>query len=364
MDDWQLLSSYATGGSEEAFSELVTRHLGFVYNVALRRLNGDAHLAEDVAQLVFTNLARKAHSLQPEVILAGWLHRDTCFTALEVQRRERRRRAREQTAFHMRELNDNALPVDWQEICPWLDEALHQLPATDRDALLLRFFEKRSLAEIGQKLGSGESGASRRVSRALEKLRGLLAKRGLVTTSAALSAALCAQVAQAVPSSLASTLSAASLAAALSPNTHLSILTLMASMKLKIGLAVLVGAAVIVPVALTRHTHFKQASQEEFREQERSHVLQAAQQMAQLLTYAGNHNNKLPDTFGEAGLNSDQFEFVFRDTLPSDENNLSSTIVIREKKAWQTAQGTWAKTYGYADGHSQVWVTPDGNFGQ
>ncbi|HXJ58292.1 MAG TPA: sigma factor [Verrucomicrobiae bacterium] len=82
-----LLLDYAQSGSETAFGELVSRYLNLVYSVALRRVSGDAHLAEDVAQTVFTDLARKGRSLPPDIMLGGWLHRHTCFVASTVMRR-------------------------------------------------------------------------------------------------------------------------------------------------------------------------------------------------------------------------------------------------------------------------------------
>ena len=59
-DDDQLLQAYARERSEEAFRELVRRHLPLVQGVARRQAGIDAHLADDVAQRVFVALARKA----------------------------------------------------------------------------------------------------------------------------------------------------------------------------------------------------------------------------------------------------------------------------------------------------------------
>src|SRR6266498_879069 len=61
--DGELLRRYTETNSENAFAELVERHLNLVYSAALRQVNGDAHLAQDVAQTVFADLARKAASL-------------------------------------------------------------------------------------------------------------------------------------------------------------------------------------------------------------------------------------------------------------------------------------------------------------
>ena len=208
LNDHQLLVRYVEENSQDAFAELVARHLNFVYSAALRQVRA-AQLAEDVAQTVFTKLARKARSLPRNVVLAGWLHRDTRFTALDLLRSEHRRQAREQEAVAMNTLNPDAAP-DWEQLRPLLDAALDQLSAPDRDALLLRFFEQRSLKEIGVALGSGEDAARKRVTRALEKLRWLLNRRGVTTSASALSVAMAAHGIQAAPAGLAATIVPAS----------------------------------------------------------------------------------------------------------------------------------------------------------
>jgi RNA polymerase sigma factor (sigma-70 family) len=100
MDDRELLQTYARDHSEEAFGELVRRHLGWVYSVALRHL-GNPVLAQDVAQSVFVLLARKAGSLSSAVQLGGWLFQTTRFVANRALRSENRRRSREEMAASM-----------------------------------------------------------------------------------------------------------------------------------------------------------------------------------------------------------------------------------------------------------------------
>src|ERR1700722_6988459 len=151
-DDRQLLRSFAADRSEAAFGRLVTRHLPLVYSAALRQSGGDTHLAQDVAQQVFTDLARKAPGLSENVVLPGWLHRASVFAARQVLRGERRRRAREQHAVAMNTLQPGPDHRDWQQIRPLLDEALDGLSRADRDVLLLRFFEQQSMAQIGERL--------------------------------------------------------------------------------------------------------------------------------------------------------------------------------------------------------------------
>src|SRR6266850_1086377 len=141
-DDEQLLQQYTRECSESAFGELVTRHIDLVYSAALRVVCGDSYLAQDVTQTVFIDLARKAWSLPRGVVLAGWLHRQTGYTAATAVRTERRRRIREQTAMEIRALDDNTEPP-WERIAPHLDDGLSQLSPSDRDAIVLRFLKRQ-----------------------------------------------------------------------------------------------------------------------------------------------------------------------------------------------------------------------------
>ena len=207
--DGELLRRYAENRSEDAFSELVRRHLDLVYSAALRQVNGDAHLAQDVAQTVFTDLARKAAALSGRAVLSGWLYTSAHFASAKAVRTERRRQAHEQEAHIMRELlGDPAPDLDWEKLRSMLDVAMHELGETDRDAILLRYFENRQLAEIGARLGLSENAARMRVERALGKLRAFLSRRG-IRTSTALAAVLSANAVQAAPVGLAITISTA-----------------------------------------------------------------------------------------------------------------------------------------------------------
>ena len=208
----QLLDDYARHKSEPAFRELVSRYLNLVYSCALRLVDGDAHRAEDVVQVVFADLARKAGELAPKVMLGGWLHRHTCFVAANTMRRERRRQTREREAVDMNLLHDDNPHLDFARLAPLLDETINELDDADRTAILLRFFEQKEFSAVGQLLGSSEEASRKRVSRALDKLRELLAQRGIRTTAGALSIVVAANAVQAAPAGLAATVSAAALA--------------------------------------------------------------------------------------------------------------------------------------------------------
>ena len=206
--DSQLLKAYAEHRSEEAFSELLHRHLDFTYGAALRMVR-DPHLAEDVTQAVFLALARQAGALSERQILSGWLHRTAQNIAAQTVRTIERRRAREQEAAIVNDPNAPGPVATWEYIAPHLDDALGELNESDRDALLLRFFEKKSAREIGQRLGISDDAAQKRVTRAVERLRELFAKRGLTVGASGLVLVLSANAAPAAPAGLAVAISTA-----------------------------------------------------------------------------------------------------------------------------------------------------------
>ena len=256
-DHRTLLADYVTHGSEEAFRELVARYIDLVYSTAVRLVNGDTHRAEDVAQTVFADLARLAGTLSQDVMLGGWLHRRTWYAATTLMRSERRRQNRERQAIEMNELQDPP-EGQFERIAPLLDEAINQLGARDRAAIVLRFFEHRDLRTIGLALGSNENAAQKRVSRAVEKLRGHFARRGIVASSSVIASIIAAHAVHAAPAGLASAVTTASLAGAAGSSSFSLAAMLTKTMLMKkttlIAVAVLLAATIASILALqTKH---------------------------------------------------------------------------------------------------------------
>jgi RNA polymerase sigma factor (sigma-70 family) len=214
-DDAALLRCYAEEGSEDAFTELVRRHVDLVYGAAFRRTGGDSHRAADVSQQVFVTLARNARRLSRHAVLAAWLHTATRNAAINLMISEQRRRSRESEALALdAPTAGGAAAADWERLRPELDKAIDELAEQDRVAVVLRFLERRPFADIGAALRVSEDAARMRTERALEKLRGLLGRRGITSTAAALGAIVSSEAMVSAPSGLAAGLASQSLAAA------------------------------------------------------------------------------------------------------------------------------------------------------
>ena len=197
---WELLQKYALHGDQRAFAQVVSEHVDMVYSACLRQV-GDKHLAEEVTQAVFVILARKAGTLGDHIVLAAWLHKTARYAALNAMKIERRRRIHERKAAEMAmELRNNG--PSWVKLEPVLDEGIARLPENDRAAITLRFFEKRSVADVGLALGVSEDAAGMRISRALDKLRSFFTRRGVTTTSAVIGTLMLRNGVEAAPAGL------------------------------------------------------------------------------------------------------------------------------------------------------------------
>jgi RNA polymerase sigma factor (sigma-70 family) len=217
LTDQELLREYAERRSEAAFAELVQRHVDFVYSAAFRMVR-DAHLAEDVTQGVFVALAQNARQLTERPVLSGWLHRTAQNLATKIIRSDVRRRAREQEAVAMNELSES--DPTWEQIEPHLDRALGELSEADRDALLLRYFQRQSAREMAQTLGMSEEAAQKRVSRAVERMRELFARRGVTVGASGFAVILSANAVQAAPVGLSAAIAMSA------PVTNASVITM------------------------------------------------------------------------------------------------------------------------------------------
>ena len=264
-NDTELLRRYVEAGSECAFSDLVREHLNLIYSTALRETSGDRAQAEDLSQAVFTEFARKSRRLLGHPCVAGWLYTTVRHLAANWRRSDRHRRQREQEAQSMNELLA-AVPHNevWQRIGPVLDDALHDLKETDRAVVVLRFLEERTLAEVGVRLGLSEEAARARVDRALEKLRGLLARRGITSTASGLAAALAIGAITPAPAALASSIAGAALAGATVATTGSTALCLLKVMSITKTQVMVIGALVLagVTVPVVQQTRLQRARAE------------------------------------------------------------------------------------------------------
>lgn len=201
VSDSALLRKYVSEDDELAFAELVQRHLPLVYSAAVRRLEIDPTAAQDVAQAVFVELARKGRELLHHPVLAGWLYVSATRIAADHAKRHHRRKRREQLT-----MTDPSHPPSaqssWLEIKPELDGAISHLAEEDRHAVILRYLEGRDLSSVGRELGISADAARMRISRALERMRLYFSKRGIVSSVLALEALLVTESTEAVPAGL------------------------------------------------------------------------------------------------------------------------------------------------------------------
>src|SRR5260221_4213441 len=230
MEDMQLVQEYTARQSEEAFSTLVARHLDLVYSAALRQVR-NPEMAAEVAQAVFLVLSQKARTLGDDTILPAWLYRTARYASMSALRTEQRRLNRQQVVLKMASIPP-AIEAEssWEQIAPLLDDAMHQLNEKDRSAVVLHFFENKSLREVGQALGTNEDAAQKRVSGAVDKLRTYFTRRKAVLSAATLASLLAAQAVQAAPSGL--TLTIAATAGAKTAATASSLILIKATLKL------------------------------------------------------------------------------------------------------------------------------------
>jgi RNA polymerase sigma factor (sigma-70 family) len=285
-NDRNLLRQYVERHSQDAFAALVSRHVNLVYSVALRQVRSP-QLAEEVSQSVFTDLARQAPRLTPDTILTAWLYQVARRTAIDVIRHESRRQLREQVAYELTAMNATA--ADWTHVEPLLDEAMQALDDTDRAAVLLRYFENKSLREVGATLGTSDDAAQKRVSRAVERLREFFAKRGVAVGAAGLAVTISANAVQAAPAGLAAAISSAAVLAGSTLTT-----TTTATITKVIAMTALQKTLITATIAVTVSAGIYQAHQAStLRAQVQSLQEQQSEQIQQLQSERDNAARQL-----------------------------------------------------------------------
>jgi RNA polymerase sigma factor (sigma-70 family) len=247
---------------QAAFASLVKQYLPLVHAVAMR-VTSNPTQAQDISQGVFVKLARKPVSDLQSVALPVWLHGEARTQSLGLLRAEQRRRKREQLAanFHVF-MSADPFNIPWDRISPLIDEVISQLPTREREVLLARFFEGRSHRDIADRLALTEDASRMRVNRSLEKLRDLLARRGITTTSAALAVALPGHALAATePAGLAASIAAAAAKSAASSSlTSLFLMTLTKKTTATVAALLILGGLAVVtvynhPAGTARHHH-------------------------------------------------------------------------------------------------------------
>jgi len=243
--DLDLLRQFARENSQDAFTEIVRRHVNLVYSAALRQVRSP-QLVEEIAQSVFADLAHSAGKLNSETILTAWLYAVTRRTAIDAIRKESRRQLREQIVVEMNDMNATA--NDWTQIEPQLDDAMAALDETDRAVILLRYFENKNLREVGESLKISDDAAQKRASRAVERLREFFSKQKITIGASGLAVLISANAVQSAPIGLAATISAAAVLAGTAVHTSTAILgtlKIMTWAKFKMALGFSIGVLVL-----------------------------------------------------------------------------------------------------------------------
>jgi RNA polymerase sigma factor (sigma-70 family) len=197
--------------SEIAFAALVSRHGPMVLDIC-HQLLGNPHDAEDAFQAVFLVLARKARSIGDSNLLANWLYGVALRTARNARIQRARRRDKEEAAMTRHSRSDPYLLIDHSDSTPEqsvlareqaeaLFNEIDRLPGPFRLPVVLCYFEGLTLEEAAHRLRCPAGTVRSRLSRAYDKLRRGLARRGVVLPAAGIGAALASRTASACVSS-------------------------------------------------------------------------------------------------------------------------------------------------------------------
>jgi RNA polymerase sigma factor (sigma-70 family) len=266
LTDSQLLERFTRHREEAAFATILRRHGPVVLSVCERVLH-DRHDVEDAFQATFLLLLRKASSLRQPELLGAWLYGVAYRTALRAKADAARRRLHERAAAAQRMALPSEDPV-WRDLRPVLDDAINRLPVKYRLPFVLCYLEGKTHAQAAQQLGCPEGTIATRLSRARQRLRTHLTRRGLALSTGLLATTLAHHASATVPAALVHATLRAALAYASDPLMSAGVLSAkvitltegvlraMFLSKLKTFLAVvlLIGAAGTGAALLTNQT--------------------------------------------------------------------------------------------------------------
>lgn len=185
-DDATLLRRYARDRDEEAFAELVRRYRAMVLGVA-RRVTGNVHDAEDVAQAAFLELAADAKKVRSNV--PGWLRAVTVRRAHRWKQEIARRAIVESLAAE--EHGESSVPSR-DDLSLVVRMSVDELPEYERIPFKLRYYDGLTLDEVAALVRDNRRSVTRRIEAAVEKLQRTFLASGAIATPAALAGALTA----------------------------------------------------------------------------------------------------------------------------------------------------------------------------
>jgi RNA polymerase sigma factor (sigma-70 family) len=253
--DAALLREYVATRSAESFDAIVREYSRLVYSVCFRTL-GEAQAAEDASQATFLVLLKKAAALSPETVLASWLYCTAQHCAKNLRRSIACRAKYEREAGSM-EATRSSQSGTWEKVQPQLDEAIALLPEVQRTSIVLHCLQGLTYEEMSKRMGCSISTARVRVARGIERLRGILQRRGAVVSSVSLATLLGQQCTLAIPAELTARISAVCAGKSMASTAALACAetaaktALLGSAKMAIAAAVLLCAAIPTAMMLT-----------------------------------------------------------------------------------------------------------------
>jgi RNA polymerase sigma-70 factor (ECF subfamily) len=177
------LMRLVSGGDTSAFEELIKRHQALVAGTVARMLSSNSDV-EDIAQQVFIRVWKSARRYVPRAKFTTWLLKITRNLVFNELRRTKRHAhvplqsepgAQDPPVKDETNLGPDASLLE-SELQRTIEEAILQLPETQRMALVLRRYEQLSYEQIAEVLDLSVPAVKSVLFRARSELRSRLSK--------------------------------------------------------------------------------------------------------------------------------------------------------------------------------------------